>query len=305
MHAFPIPVLPPPSVVRPRTVTRSRSVLVASADRSFRQRLVQILSGLRWLVLEAESGARAWEEVEARPLDAIIVDAWLPDLDMSEFLGDLRKSFPGLELVTTGGVDESEGPRGPHRQELLYALHQSQETDTAAWNAASEPGPLNASGLPPKKAPCPEMLLPGPATRVAPPVSMFPRSGLSAEGVTEIRIEQKNREPDAGSSERLPELVGDAPCMLEISRRIRLVAPRMTPVLIEGPTGSGKELVAEALHRLSSRHRKPFIAINCAAIPEALLEAELFGHTRGAFTGAVQSRTGRIEAADGGSLFLD
>jgi len=93
--------------------------------------------------------------------------------------------------------------------------------------------------------------------------------------------------------------------MLEVSRRIRLVAPRSTPVLIEGPTGSGKELVAEALHRLSRRNRKPFIAINCAAIPEALLEAELFGHTRGAFTGAVQGRVGRIEAADGGTLFLD
>ena len=93
--------------------------------------------------------------------------------------------------------------------------------------------------------------------------------------------------------------------MMDVSRRIRLVAPRSTPVLIEGPTGSGKELVAEALHRLSTRSRKPFVALNCAAIPESLLEAELFGHTRGAFTGAVQGRTGRIEAADGGTLFLD
>jgi transcriptional regulator with GAF, ATPase, and Fis domain len=93
--------------------------------------------------------------------------------------------------------------------------------------------------------------------------------------------------------------------MIEVSRRIRLVAPRSTPVLIEGPTGSGKELVAEAVHRLSTRSHKPFVAINCAAIPESLLEAELFGHTRGAFTGAVQGRVGRIEAADGGTLFLD
>jgi transcriptional regulator with GAF, ATPase, and Fis domain len=104
---------------------------------------------------------------------------------------------------------------------------------------------------------------------------------------------------------RLPELIGNAACMLEVSRRVRLVAPRSTPVLIEGPTGSGKEIVAEALHRLSTRSRKPFVAINCAAIPEALLEAELFGHTRGAFTGAVQGRIGRIESADGGTLFLD
>jgi DNA-binding NtrC family response regulator len=79
---------------------------------------------------------------------------------------------------------------------------------------------------------------------------------------------------------RLPEFVGHHPLMLEVSRRIRLVAPRKTPVLIQGPTGTGKELVAHALHRLSPRAEEPFVALNCAAIPEALLEAELFGHTR-------------------------
>ncbi len=93
--------------------------------------------------------------------------------------------------------------------------------------------------------------------------------------------------------------------MLELARNVRLVAPRTATVLIEGETGTGKEVVAQAVHRLSPRSAKPFVVLNCAAIPEALLEAELFGHTRGAFTGAVQSRTGRIEAAHGGTLFLD
>lgn len=103
----------------------------------------------------------------------------------------------------------------------------------------------------------------------------------------------------------LPEMVGESHGMLELARLIRLVAPRSSTVLIEGETGAGKELVARAVHQLSTRASKAFVVLNCAAIPEALLEAELFGHTRGAFTGAVQSRTGRIEAAHGGTLFLD
>jgi transcriptional regulator with GAF, ATPase, and Fis domain len=99
--------------------------------------------------------------------------------------------------------------------------------------------------------------------------------------------------------------VGDSPGMAELARMVRLVAPRSATVLVQGETGTGKELVAKAIHGLSRRSSKPFLVLNCAAIPEALLEAELFGHTRGAFTGAVQSRTGRIEAANGGTLFLD
>jgi transcriptional regulator with GAF, ATPase, and Fis domain len=83
------------------------------------------------------------------------------------------------------------------------------------------------------------------------------------------------------------------------------VAPRNTPVLITGATGTGKELIARSIHQLSPRAGKPMITINCAAIPETLLESELFGFLRGAFTGAVQSRIGRIHAAHNGTLFLD
>jgi transcriptional regulator with GAF, ATPase, and Fis domain len=85
----------------------------------------------------------------------------------------------------------------------------------------------------------------------------------------------------------------------------RQVAQRDTSVLITGESGTGKDVVARALHQLSLRRLKPFVVVNCAAIPEALLEAELFGYTKGAFTGAVQSKIGRIHAAQGGTLFLD
>lgn len=100
-------------------------------------------------------------------------------------------------------------------------------------------------------------------------------------------------------------MIGDSLPMRQLYRKARLVAGRTTTVLIAGPTGCGKELVARALHQLSPRVRKPFVVVNCAAIPDSLVESELFGHARGAFTGAVQAQIGRIPAAHGGTLFLD
>jgi transcriptional regulator with GAF, ATPase, and Fis domain len=112
----------------------------------------------------------------------------------------------------------------------------------------------------------------------------------------------------AGTSavpENLPGMIGQSTAMKRVYRHTRLVAPRTTPVLLMGESGTGKELVARSVHALSARADKPFMTINCAAIPESLLEAELFGYVRGAFTGAAQNRIGRIHAAQGGTLFLD
>lgn len=100
-------------------------------------------------------------------------------------------------------------------------------------------------------------------------------------------------------------MVGDSPAMQQVYALIHLVAARETTVLITGESGTGKDLVAQAIHMISPRQKSPFVVINCAAIPEALLEAELFGYAKGAFTGAMQSRIGRIHAAHGGTLFLD
>ena len=103
----------------------------------------------------------------------------------------------------------------------------------------------------------------------------------------------------------LPGMIGSGAAMQRVYRMAQLVARRDTTVLIFGQSGTGKDLVAQAIHALSTRRSNPFVVINCAAIPEPLLEAELFGYTKGAFTGAVQSRIGRIHAAQGGTLFLD
>jgi DNA-binding NtrC family response regulator len=302
VQPFSIPVLPTASRSRPRTA------LLAIADSNFRKRLADILTGLRWQVREAEGGAEAWAEADTLTPEAVIVDSWLPDLHLGEFLKDFHQHFPEVDVVTTGGSGSEDGPRGPYRQELLYALRRSQDTDTATWNTAPLLAGPEPSGMRKHAAPWPvpahiQAPLPGGARPMAsrPAGSPADRAQPPLRQVGELASTGR----EAALADRLPELIGNAPSMLEVSRRIRLVAPRMTAVLIEGPTGSGKELVAEALHRLSPRSRRSFVAINCAAIPEALLEAELFGHTRGAFTGAVQGRVGRIESADGGTLFLD
>jgi transcriptional regulator with PAS, ATPase and Fis domain len=103
----------------------------------------------------------------------------------------------------------------------------------------------------------------------------------------------------------LPEIVGSATAMQDVYRLVRLAAPRAANVLLIGETGTGKELIAKAVHRLSKRSDGPFIRVNCGALHENLLESELFGHIKGAFTGAVENKTGRFEAAHGGSIFLD
>ena len=111
--------------------------------------------------------------------------------------------------------------------------------------------------------------------------------------------------PIAASAMAAPEMLGQAPAMQEVFRAIGRLSQSHVTVLITGESGTGKELVARALHRHSVRAAQPFVAINTAAIPKDLLESELFGHERGAFTGAQSSRRGRFEQADGGTLFLD
>ena len=109
----------------------------------------------------------------------------------------------------------------------------------------------------------------------------------------------------AGNPRRFEQIIGNSPALESVLEQVERVAPTNSTVLIEGETGSGKELIARAIHNISSRCGRPFIKLNCAAIPFDLLESELFGHERGAFTGAIAQKIGRFELADKGTLFLD
>src|ERR1700735_4076840 len=107
------------------------------------------------------------------------------------------------------------------------------------------------------------------------------------------------------SGRKLPRIVGNSLALQQVLGMVRIVAPTDATVLINGETGTGKELIAEAIHKCSERFSGPFVTVNCAAIPAGLLESELFGHERGAFTGAVARSVGRFERAHRGTLFLD
>lgn len=273
----------------------NRDVVLATADAALRERLRESLSGLRWRVHEASGGAEALTLLERQPSVALLMDGWLPDLEASELAGHIAVMYPSVDVLSVDG-DPLTSTRSAHRHELLHALREAQnphpsphslaKTDTAAWNAAPAVVPSSGAGKrSPSPQPLPAAVLPDPPA----PKAAAPRNSASSDPRTL---------PISG-------LIGDGPAMRELAHLIRLVAPRNAAVLIEGETGTGKEVVASAIHRLSNRAHKPLTVLNCAAIPESLLEAELFGHTRGAFTGAVQSRTGRIEAAHGGTLFLD
>lgn len=128
------------------------------------------------------------------------------------------------------------------------------------------------------------------------------RRGLKSRA-TEKEVEQLHQRLDRKFS--FDGIIGNSSGLSEVIEKVRLVAPTRSTVLIEGETGTGKELVAQAIHQNSDRSRRPFVAVHCAALAANILESELFGHERGAFTGATERRVGRFEAADGGTLFLD
>src|SRR5215475_199901 len=132
--------------------------------------------------------------------------------------------------------------------------------------------------------------------------------GIAGSGfspVSEPRDQQLHLESEISSEPCFEGIIGKSPAIQRVLEQVTIVAPTDSTVLLHGETGTGKELIARAIHNLSFRRERSFVRMNCAAIPSGLLESELFGHEKGAFTGALLQRKGRFELADGGSLFLD
>ncbi len=244
-------ISPPPAASR---------AVIASPDAAFRSSVRETLQGIRWQLDEAQGGAEALFKIDSHTCQALLLDSWLPDLNVNELVRTVRARHPHIEIVLLNeelGADR-EGPfSSPQNRELFWAIRNVQ-----------------------RKA------------QVPPATASTQDSSLSTV------LAGDRAKP-------LPGMIGESEAMGRVYVHARLVAKRDATVLITGETGTGKELVAKAIHQLSPRANRAFVVLNCAAIPDTLLESELFGHTRGAFTGAVQSRMGRLQAADGGTLFLD
>jgi DNA-binding NtrC family response regulator len=278
----------------------TRTAIVVSADTRLRQALAESLKGLRWRVHEASGGAQAMLLLENSSFEAMILDNWLPDLQVNELAELVRQSHPEMDLLLLDGGAEGQDalarPASPRRNELLHAMREARR------QVGDSPGPPQII-VPPEPG---DVLLGRKSGGIlrTPEAFRVLENGSVTDGSRRSAPASASA-IDAESTQPLPDVVGSSRAMREIAWLVRMVAPRTTTVLIEGETGTGKEVIAKTLHKLSPRANKPFAVLNCAAIPESLLEAELFGHARGAFTGAVQSRMGRIEAAHGGTLLLD
>jgi transcriptional regulator with GAF, ATPase, and Fis domain len=246
---------------------------VASADPVFRDRVKRSPVYADSMSEEAVGGAHALAKLLQWPCDGVLLDRNLPDLDAQEVAEQIRKQYPQIEVeLIDAGMLAVETNAAVGGANVVDDVGGAVEIDESVANVCEE------------------------ATAETEP---------ELASSTEWEPDTKKRVEVERVVAPLPGMIGSSQAMEQVYRLVQMVANRDTTVLVTGETGTGKELVAGAVHALSRRAKHPFVVVNCAAIPEPLLEAELFGHARGAFTGAVQSRLGRIHVAQGGTLFLD
>jgi two-component system response regulator PilR (NtrC family) len=240
-------------------------ILIADDEPSMREMTRQLFQRAGFEVMLAADGVAALELLQHEFVDVVLTDIRMPRLDGVQLLHALRTLAPDVVVV-------------------MMTAHWTQ--DSVEWKEAQK---LGARFLFEK------------------PFSQVDLVPLEVNNLLESRrLRHENAVLRQTTAEKgFAGIIGRSPIMLEVFRLVETVCRTNSTALISGESGTGKELVARAIHALSLRKDRPFVAVNCGAMPEALLESELFGHVRGAFTGADKDKKGLIEAADGGTVFLD
>jgi two-component system, NtrC family, response regulator HydG len=243
----------------------SARVLVIDDEEALRVSVAKIVSRLGHSVDTAGTATEGLALLSKQPYELVVTDFRLPDLDGLEVIDRARALRPEAELVLFTGFGS-----------IPLAV---QAIKRGAYDFITKPF---------KRADLERVV-----TRA------LEKQALAADN------QRLRRQLDDRPGTPLGRIIGQSEAIRAVLRVVEQVAPSTATVLIEGASGTGKELVADALHALSPRRDRPLVKVNCSAIPETLLEAELFGHERGAFTGALARRDGRFARADGGTLFLD
>ncbi len=240
-------------------------ILIAEDDNSLRTILKNMFSKKNWHVETALNGEMAILKIREMPINVALVDIKMPERSGFDVLSVARQEKPSLPIILMTAQDTMKN--------AVEAMKQG------AFDYITKPFELDELELIVERA--------------------LETTRLSEE-VQTLRQEAQGKKFD-----RQAKIIGQSKIIREIYKLIGKVAASDVPVLISGESGTGKELIAKSIHFSSARHAQPFIAVNCAAIPKDLLESELFGYRKGAFTGADESRPGYFEAANKGTLFLD
>ncbi len=246
-------------------------LLLADDDPMFLDHVSQHFQRIGYHVETAPSGAAAWELAQRKVFDVAIVDMVMPGMTGLELLREMKAH----------GVEAHDWNGGSCEVILL--------TGEGTVGSAVEAMKLGAADF------------------LTKPAKLREIQAVVERAATAARLRKENRQLKVmiRRMESHDDMIGECAAMHEVYRLIQRAGPTEHPILIQGESGTGKELVARALHRVSPRSEKPLVVINCAALPELLLESELFGHEKGAFTSASSDKPGLFEIADGGTLFID